>query len=53
MNQNDVNKRMRNMMSTNNLKNPRFNVNVDELRQFNPRIATFVIKNPLAALKMF
>lgn len=28
-------------------------MNIDELRQFNPRMAGFVIRDPLAALKMF
>jgi len=34
-------------------KNPRFNVNNDELRQFNPRLSSFITKDPLAAIKMF
>lgn len=53
MNQNEITKRMRNMINSNIGKHPRFNVNVDELRQFNPRLATFVMKDPLTALKMF
>jgi hypothetical protein len=31
----------------------RFNVNLDELRQFNPRLANFVVKHPIDAIKMF
>ncbi len=41
------------MVNSSNQKNPRFNVNIDELRHFNPRMAGFVIRDPLAALKMF
>lgn len=44
---------MRTLVNSSNQKNPRFNVNIDELRKFNPRLAQFVIKDPLAALKMF
>jgi DNA replication licensing factor MCM3 len=32
MNQAEINKRMRNMLNSNNSKNIRFNVNMDELR---------------------
>ncbi len=31
----------------------RFNVNVDELRQFNPRLASYVVHHPLESIKMF
>ena len=31
----------------------RLNVNMDELRQFNPRLAHFVLKDPLSGIKMF
>ena len=34
-------------------KGARFNVNIDELRQFNPRLANFVVKSPIDAIKMF
>lgn len=51
MNQNDLTKRMRNMV--NNGKNTRLNLSVDEVRHFNPRLATFILKDPLVALKMF
>jgi hypothetical protein len=34
-------------------KGTRLNVNMDELRAFNPRLAAFVLKDPLAAIKMF
>ena len=54
MNQNEINKRVRNMInSTASAKNNRFNINIDELRQFNPQLATFIIRNPLKAVKMF
>lgn len=53
MNMNDINKRVRNLVNQNNAKNVRFNVNMDELRQFNPRLASFVVSDPLKAIKMF
>ena len=31
----------------------RFNVNIDELRQFNPKLSDFVVKHPIEAIKMF
>ncbi len=31
----------------------RFNVNIDELRIFNPKLANFVVKHPIEAIKMF
>ncbi len=34
-------------------KSNRFSVNIDELRTFNPRLANFVVKNPIEAIKMF
>lgn len=51
---NEINKRVRNLANSNNTKNNnRFNVNIDELRQYNPRLATFIISDPLTAMKMF
>lgn len=31
----------------------RFNVNIDDLRQFNPNLSNFVLKKPVEAVKMF
>ena len=31
----------------------RFNVNIDELRQFNPKLASYILRHPLEAIKMF
>jgi hypothetical protein len=31
----------------------RLTVNMDELRQFNPRLSQFVTRDPLTAIKMF
>jgi DNA replicative helicase MCM subunit Mcm2 (Cdc46/Mcm family) len=41
---------MRNMIGG---RGVRFNINIDELRQFNPRLANMVLKNPIQAVKMF
>ena len=49
LNGNEVNKRIRGIIGRQN----RFNINMDELRQYNPQLASFVIKDPIAALKMF
>lgn len=53
MNQNEINKRVRNLVNQGNSKNVRFNINMDELRQFNPRLAGYVVSDPLSAIKMF
>ena len=45
-----INKDLRNMVHT---KARRFNVNLDTLRSFNPRLATFATKHPIDAIKMF
>ena len=34
-------------------KQNRFDVNIDELRQFNPKLANYVLKQPIEAIKMF
>jgi DNA replication licensing factor MCM3 len=34
-------------------KQNRFDVNIDELRQFNPKLATFVLRQPIEAIKIF
>jgi hypothetical protein len=34
-------------------KGKRFNISIDNLRQFNPKLATFVTKHPIDAIKMF
>ena len=50
LNNQQVTKDIRNIVHT---KGKRFNINLDNLRQFNPRLATFVIKHPIDAIKMF
>ena len=50
LNNAQVAKDIRNMAHT---KGRRFNINIDNLRQFNPRLATFVTKHPIEAIKMF
>jgi len=42
-------KRIRSMLE----KGSRLNIDIDELRHFNSRLATFVMKRPLEAIKMF
>lgn len=34
-------------------KNQRLNINMDEVRQFHPRLANFITNDPLAAIKTF
>lgn len=53
MNHNEINKRVRNLVNQANSKNVRFNINMDELREFNPRLANYVTQDPLSAIKMF
>ena len=53
MNHNEINKRVRNLVNQTNSKNVRFNINMDELRDFNPRLANYVSQDPLSAIKMF
>ena len=31
----------------------RFSVNIDEVRQFNPRLSQYIIKKPIEAIKIF
>ena len=49
LNQSEMQKRVKNIVGRSN----RFNVNLDELRQFNPKLANYVIKDPIQAIKMF
>ena len=49
LNNSEINKRIRGIIGRNN----RFNINIDELRQFNPLLANHVIKNPIEAIKIF
>ena len=53
MNQADVAQRTRQLVSASALKGTRLSVNVDDVRRFDPRLASFVVRDPLAALKMF
>jgi DNA replicative helicase MCM subunit Mcm2 (Cdc46/Mcm family) len=49
LNHQDSQKKIRGIMGKQN----RFTVNMDELRQFNPRLANFVLRDPLTGIKMF
>ncbi|CDW73635.1 mcm2 3 5 family protein [Stylonychia lemnae] len=49
LNQNEVTKRIKNTIG----RQQRFNVNLDELRQFNPKLANFVVRDPIQAIKLF
>jgi DNA replication licensing factor MCM3 len=49
LNNQETNKRIRGIIGRQN----RFNVNMDELRQYNPRLANFVLKDPISGIKMF
>lgn len=49
-NKGDLPKRIRGMVGTNQ---NRFNINIDELRQANDRLANFVVRNPVEAIKIF
>ena len=31
----------------------RLNINMDEVRQFNPRLANYIIRNPIEAIRFF
>lgn len=31
----------------------RYTVNIDDLRQFNPKLSTFVLRHPIDGIKMF
>lgn len=49
MNQHEVKKRIRDMIGKNN----RFNVSIDEVRHFAPKLSQFITKNPIDAIKLF
>jgi len=49
LNHQESQKKIRGMLGRSN----RLNVNMDELRQFNPRLAQFVLRKPLEGIKMF
>lgn len=49
LNNQESQKRIKNIIGKQN----RFNVNMDDLRQYNPRLSQFVTKDPLSAIKMF
>jgi DNA replication licensing factor MCM3 len=49
MNNDEVVKRIRGIMG----RGSRLNVNIDEIRTFNPKLANFVVKHPIEAIKMF
>ena len=45
----DVEKKMKNIIG----RSTRFTINLDELRKFNPKLSSFVVKNPIEAVKLF
>ena len=49
LNHQDSQRKIRGLIGRGN----RLTVNMDELRAFNPRLAQFVLKDPLSALKIF
>ena len=49
LNHQESQKKIRSILGRQN----RLNVNMDELRQFNPRLAAFVLRDPLSGVKMF
>lgn len=49
MNLPEVKKRIRDMIGKNN----RFNVSIDEVRHFHPKLSQFITKNPIDAIKIF
>lgn len=49
LNHQESQKKIRGLLGRGN----RLNVNMDELRQYNPRLANYVLREPLAAIKMF
>jgi DNA replicative helicase MCM subunit Mcm2 (Cdc46/Mcm family) len=49
LNHQESQKKIRGMIGRSN----RLNVNMDELRSYNPRLAQFVLRKPLESIKMF
>lgn len=49
MDLNETKKRITNLMG----RGSRLNVNIDEIRNFNPRLANFITRNPIASIKAF
>lgn len=49
LNSEDMLKRIRTLIG----RGSRLNLNIDELRQFNPKLANYILKNPIQAIKMF
>lgn len=49
LHQDEISKRVKGMVG----KATRFNVNIDELRGFNAKLASYVLKHPIEAIKMF
>ena len=49
LNNGEQNRRIRGTIG----KQSRFDINMDELRSYNPRLSAFVMKHPIEAIKMF
>ena len=49
MNSSEMKKRVRSLVGNGN----RLNVNIDEIRNLNPSLARYIIKNPIEAIRMF
>jgi DNA replication licensing factor MCM3 len=47
--QSENKKRIRQMIG----RGQRLNVNIDEIRQFNPKLSQYIAKKPIEAIKMF
>jgi DNA replicative helicase MCM subunit Mcm2 (Cdc46/Mcm family) len=51
MNLPEIKKRIRDMVGQN--KSNRFNVSIDEVRHFAPKVSQYITKNPIDAIKLF
>ena len=50
LNKREIRKEINNLVAK---EDSRLNVSIDELRQFDPRLANYVLKNPVDAVSMF
>ena len=50
LNKREIRKEINNLVAK---QDSRLNVSIDELRQFDPRLANYVLKNPVDAVSMF
>ena len=53
LNKREVKKQINLLMTDNKQSGPRLNVSIDELRQFEPKLANYVLKHPIDAVSMF